>query len=121
MNDDLRNVRCERRPRMIAALPDGWVYFRNWSTLRWFLVLSLPPIASAFAVWIHGHGFWQAAGVWMFGFAISIVLFVSLCSGRSSSNTGTYFRQTEPVRYWAEIVLIVAVYIAVCCGGYLWQ
>jgi hypothetical protein len=106
---------------MIAALPGGWRYFSTWRTLRWFLALSLPPIGSAVAVWMHGHGFWQAAGVWLFGFVISIPLFVSLCSGMSSSNKGTYFRRTEPERYWVEIALMVAVYIAVCCVGYFWR
>ena len=92
-----------------------------WRTFRWFVLLLLPPIACAVAVWVHGHGIWQAAGLWLFGFAISVPLFVSLCFGMASSNLGTYCRKTEPVRYWVEIVLMVATYIAICCVGYFWR
>jgi hypothetical protein len=38
----------------------------------------------------------------------------------SSSNTGTYLRHTEPVRYWTEIALLSVVYLALCSVGYWW-
>ena len=121
MDESLQNVPCKERPRKIAALPGGWIYFRTWRSLRWFLVLSVPPIASSVFVWMNGHGFWQAFGCWILCFALSISLFVSLSSGMSSSNLGTYFRKTEPVRYWVEITVMSVVYCALCSVGYLWR
>lgn len=106
---------------MLAALPRGWCCFREWRTLRWFFALSIPVVGSAFAVWMHGHGFWRAAGLLLLGFAVSTVLFISLCSGMASSNFGTYFRKTEPLRYWADVVLLSVAYITLCCAGYFWR
>ena len=121
MHDPLQDHPVSERPRMMGALPRGWIFFRTWRTLRWFLLLALPSIASAVAVWMRGHGYLQAAGLWLLGFAVAILIFVFCCSGMSSSNTGTYFRQTEPVRFWSEVVLLSIVYVALCCGGFLWR
>lgn len=60
-------------------------------------------------------------GVCLLGLGFSILLFVFLSSGMSSSNSGTYFRKTEPVRFWADIGLLSAGYSALCFFGYLWR
>lgn len=121
MNEPLRQVPVRERPRMIAALPRGWLYFRSWRTLRWFVLLCLPGIGSALAVWLRGHGLWQALGLWVLGFAAAILIFVDFCSGMASSNIGTYFRESEPVRFWTSVGLLCAVYTALCCAGFFWR
>ncbi len=118
MHEQLDHVPSDQRPRMIGALPRGASYFRRWRSLRWFLLLLVPPSASAYAFWTHGQTVWEAAGFLLLGVAPASLLFVFLCSGMSSSNTGTYFRHREPVRFWAEVAILIAVYIAISCCGY---
>ncbi len=121
MNDNLQNIPCAQRPRMIGALPRGLVYFRTWHTLRWFIALALPVLASAATAWMHGHGPWLAAGLGILGLLVAVLIFVFLFSGMSSSNAGTYFRQSEPARFWAEVVLLCVIYIAACLFGFVWR
>ena len=65
----------------------------------------------------RGRNIWEAAGFWVLDTSVATLLFVFLCSGMSSSNTGTYLRSREPVRFWAEIGLLGAAYIALSCAG----
>lgn len=104
---------------MIGLFPRTAPYFQEWRTLRWFLLLSLPPLVSGVSFWLRRH---QAGGAIFFGFvgvAMDAYLFTALCSGMTSSNWGTYFRDREPIRYWFEVVLLAAVYLALPAVGFL--
>jgi hypothetical protein len=119
MHDHLRSMPCERRPKSIPIFPHGWAYFRAWRTARWFLVLLVPIAASATATVVRGRLWWVAGLVAVLGLAVTSVLFVTIQSGMSSSNVGTYFRDREPVRFWADVVIFGAAYLGLAVAGYL--
>jgi hypothetical protein len=116
--EGLDQVPMAERPRMIGALPRGAVYFRTWQTLRWFLLLTIPLLASGIAWWSRKDSVWGFVGVCAIGGACLICLFVALCSGMSSSNNGTVFRHREPIRFWLDILLTTLGYFAMSVVGY---
>lgn len=102
------------RPRhAVQSLPGVWPYYQRWSTLRWFLLLLVPPLAAAgYAVWVSGNLI--SAGLFLLGAANAAVLFKGFCSGYSSSNWGLYFRKTEPISYWLGMGVWVFTYVFLC-------
>jgi len=106
------------RTRMLPLFPAGAAHFRHWRSLRWFLLLVLPVLASSGAALIRGKGFAPALVVLVVGAAAAVALFVVLASGMISSNVGTYFRRTEPVRYWISVAVVVGGYLLLCAAGY---
>lgn len=120
MHDNLRSLPCERRPKSIPVFPPGWAYFRSWRTCRWFLLLLTPVVASVVAAVVRDRP-WPGAGVLgMLGLAVASALFVTLLSGMSSSNWGTYCRTREPVRYWLDVAILGAAYLGLALAGYFW-
>src|SRR5262245_1091933 len=106
------------RPRMVSPCPEGFVYFRKWRSLRWFLLLVPPVLASGSAVVLRGQGWVPAVFVIVGGHFIGAALFVVLASGMSSSNWGTYFRSREPLRYWLDVAILATAYFMMCVCGY---
>jgi hypothetical protein len=109
--DYLRDMPVKERPQSLAYYGLGARYFRDWSKLRWFLLACSPYLACAMR-----NGFflsrWIFAGIIiLFGGALSYLLFISAFSGMTSSNWGTYFRDSEPVRYWLDMALIGLFYV----------
>lgn len=108
---DWRNYPVSQRPRNLQ-FPFA-VYFTSWRTLRWYLLLLLPVVVGAIAVWVRGEGWLGAVGNFVLGAALALALFITLCSGIETSNHGTHFRATEPVRYWLGVTVIATVYFVV--------
>lgn len=109
------------RPRMLPLFPDGTRHFRRWPSLRWFLLLMAPILASAAAVLVRGEGLLPAAVVLVIGSAVAVVLFDVVTTGRSSSNCGTYYRRTEPWRFWLSVGVIALGYLLLSTAGYFLQ
>ncbi len=105
------------RPRFLPTFPRGLVYFRRWRTLRWFLVALIPIAVSLAAAWWRGHA-WQGVGAFILGTAFTVVAFVDICSGMTSSNWGTHFRSREPIRFWIGIVIMVPIYVLATMAGW---
>lgn len=91
-------------------------YFLNWRYVRWFIFASVPGLASAIGVAV-ALSRWKWA---ILGFVLTELLvylgFVTLCSGTVSSNLGTHFRSSEPIRYWIGVSVILAGYVLVMAG-----
>ncbi|MBL8792650.1 MAG: hypothetical protein JNM56_01965 [Planctomycetia bacterium] len=120
MHDQLRSLPCERRPQSIAVFPQGWAYLRSWRTFRWFLLLLAPVVASVVAIVVRDRPWWGAGLLGLLGLAVASALFVTLQSGMSSSNWGTYFRTREPGRYWLDVAILGAAYLGIALAGYFW-
>ena len=115
--DYLRTSPVRERPKMVAIW--GGEYFRDWRKAGCFVLLSLPSSASA--AW---NGFVLSRWAWAaFGFVAGELLvfagFISICSGMASSNWGTYFRETEPVRFWLSVAICGLGYVLVMAGMWL--
>lgn len=115
-HESLKDVPVARRPKTLALFPWRTPYFRSWHFLRWFLMLLLPLVANAVAFWSRGPA--QSLLVFFGGALVAAALFVQLCSGMVSSNWGTHFRQSEPVRYWLQVSVAAAAYLLLSCSGY---
>ena len=90
------------------VFPAVWRYFRRWATLQWFFVI-LTPLAAGVGLGAR-HRPDMSPIISVFGVVVATFLFAQLCSGRSSSNWGTYFRRSEPGRYWRDVALVAAIY-----------
>jgi len=122
--DHLRSLPPKNRPKSIALWTNTSVfpyllsseYFAEWKHLRWFLLFSVPGIASSV---------WKGLIEYRWGLAIFALvvtqylitlLFVSFRSGMVSSNWGTYFRKSEPGAFWTNIIITFGVYVFVIVG-----
>jgi len=83
----------------------------KWRYLRWYLLLLIPVILGTVAFYLRGGSLFKTAGTFVLGLGISFALFVTLCSGIETSNRGTYFRSTEPIRYWIGVSIIAVFYV----------
>lgn len=106
------------RPRSLSLLSYGGIYFRQWRSVRWFFLLLIPALASGAATVFRGVGWFPAIVIAVVAVSVSVVLFVELCSGITSSNWGTYFRRREPIEYWVSVTVLVLSYLAICSAGY---
>ena len=124
MNADLNNLTPRMRSHVIGMRSGGlsrsFAPFRKWRTLRWFLLASLPGILGSTAALAHGHGFCEAGGLWLIGFSFLVALFQTCCSGMAILNLGTFMRTAEPVRFWATVLFLAAVYLLFCAIGFFW-
>lgn len=118
MHDDLRSVPFEQRPKFLPVFPRGWVYFRSWRTARWFLAMQVPVVASVAAAVVRGLPYSGVAVLAALGLVVTALLFVTVLSGMASSNTGTYFRDREPVRFWQHVAVLGIGYVGVAVAGY---
>ena len=112
--DYLRKIPVNERPKMIASWEKG--FFANKKHLTWLLIFTLPGLFSA--AW---NGFILSRWAWAsFGFVgtefMIITGFAALCSGMSSSNWGTYFRDLEPFNFWLDMMFFAGGYILVMIG-----
>jgi hypothetical protein len=77
----------------------------------WYRMFFLPPmpVMTATLVILISGGF-------------SVALVCALLTGRLDTNTGLYFRKTEPVRYWLHVLVISAgvLFPAVALMGRAW-
>jgi hypothetical protein len=110
----LRKTPPGERPKFFRL--SGKNCFADRKYLLSFLLCSVPGAVS-FA--------WNAAVLYrwkqaLLGFVISefclVAIFDQLCSGVASSNWGTYFRKTEPIRFWMNIIVLICAYIFILSG-----
>jgi hypothetical protein len=84
-------------------------YFTGRKRITWFVLASVPGVLSA--IWNAAISRWMWA---MIGLVLTEVMvlvgFTTICSGMASSNWGTYFRASEPGRYWTEVLIIAGAY-----------
>jgi hypothetical protein len=118
MHEHLKSIPVEHRPKMISLFPAGACYFRTWQTFRWFLVLLWPVASSVASIYVRKHAIGVVILVGLTGVFVAATLFVDLCSGMASSNWGTYFRETEPRRYWSQVAIVAGIYGALSSAGY---
>lgn len=102
----------------LSVFPRGWVFFRRWGTLRWYLLMLVLPASGLVGAWLRGQ---MVGGVIIFGMGalVGAVAFVFLNSGTSSSNWGTFTRAREPMRFWVDVVILVAIYVAISLVGWI--
>lgn len=109
--DYLRNIPVKKRPKMVAIW--GKEYFSDSKNWVWILFASIPGLVSAIYNAIFLYRWWWA----IFGLIVSefliAICFTAFCSGMTSSNWGTYFRDSEPYRYWFSITFIFVAYFFV--------
>ncbi len=118
MIDEWKNMPCASRPR-IPVFPRGLAFFRLWKTVRWFLLLVFPMVASAASMYLRRRSLGATVGLLVIDTCFASVLFVDLCSGTSSSNWGNYCRRREPVRYWLVTGWLGLFYLACLIAGYM--
>jgi hypothetical protein len=82
------------------------------------VLVLLPVLSSAGAAWVRGRAAGEVVLLLAIGVVVSVILFVVLCSGVSSSNWGTYSRRSEPVRYWLDVGILCLAYVGLCLAGY---
>jgi hypothetical protein len=116
--DWLEDLPPASRPKMIPLFPEGFIYFRRWKSLRWWLLTMAPIVASAASAF-YRRSLMGGSMVLVIGFAFGTAGFLTLCMGRSSSNWGTYFRSREPARYSADILIVFAGYLAMAVAGWI--
>jgi hypothetical protein len=94
---NLKDMPVKERPRKL--LPAYSIeYFKGWYLIIFLSVLLLIVLNGTMAG-VTQQNWWVILGV-LIAAAGYLAVFVSICSGVTSSNIGTYFRETEPVRYW---------------------
>lgn len=98
----------EERPRFIAY---SLAPYMKWRYLRWYLLLLVPVMLSTAAFYLRGGSLFKTVGTFVLGAGISFALFTMLCSGIDTSNWGTYFRSTEPIRYWIGVCIVAVFYV----------
>jgi len=115
--DYLKKLPVRKRPKMLSLW--GKEYYRDWKKLRWFLLFSLPGALSAlWNSYILDRWKWALFGFVASQFLIAIG-FTFICSGMSSSNWGTYFKETEPLRYWIDLAILLCMYFFVMFGMWI--
>jgi len=96
--DYLKNISVKERQSMLA--PD-WnkKYFQGRYLFTVLLIITVTTINGIFAI-SYGKSifvvcFWDVIGI-----PLAIIVHLSIFSGFISCNTGSYFRATEPIRFW---------------------
>ncbi len=93
-------------------------FFTDCRRVRWLVLASLPGVASAIWNAVLSRWIWALFGL-VLTEALVLVGFTTLCSGMASSNWGTYFRASEPVRYWTDVVIIAGFYAFAMTGMWI--
>lgn len=109
----LKDIPVKERPRKLMPAYSK-EYFREGYLWTFLVGLLLIVANGTFAGVVH-KSWWVLLWITISS-AGYLGLFVDLCSGRISSSVGTYFRETEPVRYWIDCV-IQALFILAFCGA----
>jgi hypothetical protein len=113
---NLKGIPVKERPRKL--LPAYSVeYFQGWYLIIFLSVLLLIVFNGIIAGVIQ-QSWWFILGV-LIAAAGYLAVFVSICSGVTSSNIGTYFRETEPVRYWITNGIATFIVCLVCIAVWI--
>ncbi len=105
--DYLRYMPARSRPKMLSVWEKS--YFTDGKRITWLVLASMPGLLSAIMNAALSRWKWAVLGLIMTQ-GLVLTGFTTLCSGMASSNWGTYFRASEPVRYWTEVAIIAGAY-----------
>ena len=107
--DQLKELPVKERPRMLA--PDWNIkYFQG----RYFLpvlIIAIISIINGILSILYGKGLFIILFCNIIGIPAVLLTHLSICSGFSSCNTGSYFKATEPIRYWINTGLTFVFYV----------
>lgn len=117
VHEDLKQVPVAQRPKMLPPFEWSEHWWRTRLLFGWTLALLVPVGASVFTLWGRTHKVVDCCVIAIAGLGLATILVAILQSGRVSSNQGTYFRETEPVRYWVSTFLVFAMYLWVIIGS----
>lgn len=78
--------------------------------VAWWGCCMTPAMAAcAYRVWMAPPlSALTAAAVLLMSGSFSLILVCALVTGRLDTNTGLYFRKSEPMRYWLHVGAIMA-------------
>ena len=96
--DYLKKNSVKERQNMLA--PD-WnkKYFQGCHLFSVLLIIAVTTINGIFAV-LYGKSLFVVCFCDFIGIPLAIIAHLSTFSGFISCNTGSYFRDTEPTRFW---------------------
>ena len=104
--DKLKELPVKERPRMLA--PDWNIkYFQG----RYFfpvLIIAIISIINGILSVLYSKSLFIILFCNIIGIPAVLLTHLSICSGFSSCNTGSYFKATEPIRYWINTGLTLA-------------
>ena len=107
--DYLKKLPVNERQKFLG--PDWNIkYFRGRYFFFLLLIITITVFKSLLAI-IYGNGFLVVMLCDVIGIPMFIVSHISLISGFISTNTGSYFRETEPIRYWFNIAFLLTGYV----------
>jgi hypothetical protein len=111
--DKLKDIEPRQRPKMLG-LPWTKECFQG-PRLFIFMTAVLALIGNGMLAAIIRDR-WTPLLATFIALPFLAVTHLSVCSGFTSSNTGTYFRDREPIRFWLQTVLagVCTAFGAVC-------
>ncbi len=103
--DHLKNIAVKDRPKKLTT---DWnkEYFRGRSLLSISLLIGLCILNNFLAI-INGKALLAGVVCFSIGIAAALLFHVSIFSGFISTNTGSYFKETEPIRFWINTIILV--------------
>ncbi len=113
---NFKDMPVKERPRKLLPAY-SLEYFHGWYLII-FLSLLLLIVFNGIIAGVIQQSWWFILGV-LIAAAGYLAVFVSICSGVTSSNIGTYFRETEPVRYWITNGIITFIVCLVCIAVWI--
>ncbi len=120
MHDELKSVACDRRPKSLSLFPSGLAYLRSWRQRAVLSALLLPVLVSAGAQFLREGKIGGAIVILVVGGIVTPLMYVAICARMISSNTGTYFRESEPTRYWLSVGVLVFGYLGFSAAGHIY-
>lgn len=102
--ETLRAMRPKDRPRWFVPR------FLHRRAGPWvFMILMTPVVIGAVAGVVRGSVVFHTV-VAVLGSGMAAILSSALVLGMTSSKWGTYFRASEPTRYWADVAFAAVCY-----------
>lgn len=113
-----RSLPVSERMKRISVVSWEKGYYAEWRKVRWFILLLAPVAAGALRRLLAAKYGLGLLG-FLLGSGFTLILYFALLRGGVSSNKGTYFRTTEPVRFWLDILFVTAFYLLALYGLWL--
>ena len=120
MHDELKSVACDRRPKSLSLFPGGLAYLRSWRQRAVLAALLLPVFGSAGAQFLREGKIGGSIVILVIGGVVTPLMYVAICARMISSNTGTYFRESEPIRYWLSVSILIIGYLGFASAGHIY-
>jgi len=107
--DQLKELPIQKRPKMLA--PDWNIKYFQGSCFFPVLIIATISIMNGILSICYGKRLFIVIFYNMVGIPAALLTHLSICSGFSSCNTGSYFKATEPIRYRINTGLTLVFYI----------